>query len=111
MPVAAFDFIREAKLQGNVLNHYGFGGYLISSGIKTFIDGRGELYRRRLHQALRRDRRTAGTSGRSRRRSTNSTSTGRFSRRTMAANKILAHLPNWKRVYGDDTATIFVRQR
>ena len=28
-----------------------------------------------------------------------------------AANKILAHLPNWKRVYSDDTATIFVRQR
>ena len=27
-PVAAFDFIREANLQGNVLNHYGFGGYL-----------------------------------------------------------------------------------
>jgi len=44
MPVAAFEFIREAKLQGNVLNHYGFGGFLISVGIKTFIDGRAELY-------------------------------------------------------------------
>ena len=65
MPVAAFDFIREANLQGNVLNHYGFGGYLINSGIKTFIDGRGELYRRRLHQALRRDRqRQRGASAR-----------------------------------------------
>ena len=27
-----------------VFNHYGFGGYLISAGIPTFIDGRGELY-------------------------------------------------------------------
>ena len=26
-----------------------------------------------------------------------------------AANKLLAHLPNWKHVYTDDTATIYVR--
>src|SRR4029077_5998495 len=44
MPAAGLDFIREANLQGNVLNHYGFGGFLINAGIKTFIDGRGELY-------------------------------------------------------------------
>lgn len=29
---------------GPVLNDYSFGGYLIFSGIPTFIDGRGELY-------------------------------------------------------------------
>ncbi len=27
------------------------------------------------------------------------------------ANAVLAHLPNWKRAYSDDTATIYVRQR
>ena len=43
-PTAALEFAREAGLKGNVLNHYGYGGYLISAGIPTFIDGRGELF-------------------------------------------------------------------
>ena len=37
-------FARDAGLKGRVFNHYGYGGYLISAGIPTFIDGRGELY-------------------------------------------------------------------
>ena len=45
MPTAALEFVREAGLtKGHVLNHYGYGGYLISAGIPTFIDGRGELF-------------------------------------------------------------------
>ena len=110
MPVAAFDFIREAKLQGNVLNHYGFGGYLISVGIKTFIDGRAELYggdfvKRYVNIVELRDKRPLEET------------LDEFRidwtllQKDQAANKILAHLPNWKRVYSDDTAIIFVRQR
>ncbi len=110
MPAAALDFIREANLQGNVLNHYGFGGFLINAGIKTFIDGRGELYggdfikryvdivnargARPLEETLE-EFRIDWT----------------LLQKDQAANKILAHLPNWKRVYSDDTAIIFVRQR
>ena len=77
------------NLQGNVLNHYGFGGYLISVGIKTFIDGRGELYGGDFIKRYVEIVELPGRASRSRRRSTNSTSTGRFSRRTMAANKLL----------------------
>jgi hypothetical protein len=44
MPSAAVDFAREANISGNVFNWYGFGGYLIFSGIPTFIDGRAELF-------------------------------------------------------------------
>ena len=45
MPTAAIEYAREAGvIKGHVLNHYGYGGYLISLGIPTFIDGRGELY-------------------------------------------------------------------
>ena len=109
MPVAALDFIRGANLQGNVLNHYGFGGFLIHAGIKTFIDGRGELYggdfikryvdivNLRAKQPL-------------------EETLDEFHiewtllQKSQAANELLAHLPNWKRVYGDDTATIYVRQ-
>src|SRR5262249_8069999 len=43
-PVAAAKFCGEAGLKGHVFNHYGYGGFLIESGIPTFIDGRGELF-------------------------------------------------------------------
>jgi len=39
-PKAAIDFVRQNGISGNVFNTYGFGGYLIFSGIPTFIDGR-----------------------------------------------------------------------
>ena len=110
MPVAAFDFIREANLQGNVLNHYGFGGYLISSGIKTFIDGRGELFGgdfiKRYVEIVN------GREGRPLEETLDEFHIDwTLLQKDQAANKILALLPNWKRVYGDNTATIFVRQR
>jgi hypothetical protein len=39
-PNAAIDFVRQNGISGNVFNSYEFGGYLIFSGIPTFIDGR-----------------------------------------------------------------------
>jgi hypothetical protein len=44
MPEAAIDFVKRANISGNVFNSYQFGGYLIFSGIPTFIDGRAELF-------------------------------------------------------------------
>jgi hypothetical protein len=41
-PRGAVDYIRERQLTGNVYNFYNFGGYLIFSDIKTFIDGRSD---------------------------------------------------------------------
>jgi hypothetical protein len=43
-PKAAIEFIRSAGITGNVFNSYDFGGYLIFSGIQTFIDGRTPPY-------------------------------------------------------------------
>jgi len=40
-PEEAIDFVKRTHITGNVFNSYGFGGYLIFSGIPTFIDGRG----------------------------------------------------------------------
>jgi hypothetical protein len=110
MPAAALDFIREANLQGNVLNHYGFGGFLINAGIKTFIDGRGELYGGDFIK-----RYVDIVNARGTRPLEETLDEFRIDwtllQKDQAANKILAHLPNWKRVYSDDTAIIFVRQR
>ena len=43
-PEAALEFVRSKNIAGNVFNDYLFGGYLIWSGIPTFIDGRAELF-------------------------------------------------------------------
>src|SRR5262249_44174898 len=43
-PRGAIDYGKRAQISGRVLNTYDFGGYLIFSGIPTFIDGRAELY-------------------------------------------------------------------
>jgi hypothetical protein len=39
-PTAAIDFVKQNGISGNVFNSYDFGGYLIFSGIPTFVDGR-----------------------------------------------------------------------
>jgi hypothetical protein len=110
VPTAALEFIREADLQGNVFNHYGFGGFLIHAGIKTFIDGRGELYggdfiTRYVKIVSAKDDKPLEDT------------LDEFNidwtllLKDQAANAVLAHLPNWKRAYSDDTATIYVRLR
>jgi hypothetical protein len=43
-PDAALAAALAAGISGPVLNHYAFGGYLIYSGVPTFIDGRADLY-------------------------------------------------------------------
>jgi hypothetical protein len=43
-PRAAIHFAKLTGISGRVFNSYDFGGYLIFSGIPTFVDGRAELY-------------------------------------------------------------------
>jgi hypothetical protein len=45
-PVSAIKFMRQAGLNGNMLNDYTFGGYLIWSAPerKVFLDGRGDVF-------------------------------------------------------------------
>jgi hypothetical protein len=43
-PVQALEYLRVHSVPGPVFNSYGFGGYMIEAGYKTFIDGRSELF-------------------------------------------------------------------
>ena len=56
MPQAALDFVRGAKLAGNVFNSYTFGGFLLFSGVPTFVDGRalpfGDAFLRRYFETV-----------------------------------------------------------
>lgn len=111
MPTAALQFAREAGLtKGRVLNHYGYGGYLLSQGIPTFIDGRGELfggdfikkYVDAVH--LRGDdpevlQKTLAKYG----------IDWTLLLKEQPANKLLATMPGWRKAYSDDKATVYVR--
>jgi len=111
MPSAAIEFVRESGLKGRVLNHYGYGGYLISLGIPTFIDGRGELFggefikhyvdavhlRGEDPEVLQKTLEKYGIDW-------------TLLLKEQPANKLLATLPGWRKAYSDDKTTIFVRQ-
>jgi hypothetical protein len=43
-PTAAVDFVRRQSIAGPVFNDYKFGGYLIYSGFRPFVDGRADMY-------------------------------------------------------------------
>lgn len=110
MPSAAMAFAKQTGLTGRVLNHYNFGGYLIHAGVPTYIDGRGELYggdfiRKYVHtisllqgeplEQLLEQHRIEWT----------------LMPADHPSNRLLSHLPAWRRAYADEAAVIFVRQR
>jgi hypothetical protein len=108
-PVAAVDFLRHEGLHGRLLNHFDWGGYLIGNlpGVPVAIDGRTQVYG---EETLRQYRDMVwlrpGWRG--------------FLERTdpevvlwprrAAFTRILEMLPEWRRVYRDEVATVFVRR-
>jgi hypothetical protein len=91
-----------------VLNAYNFGGYLIASGVKTFDDGRTELYGEkfllRLDRAL--ELNNVGTLLRLLKQY-------HIDATLLApkapANSLLARLKGWKRIYADDVAVVYLK--
>jgi hypothetical protein len=107
-PTAALHAVRRAGIHGNVLNTYGWGGYLIYEGVPAFIDGRAEMYGdaflKRYMEAL--DLRTSDGL---------QDLLGRYdvawtmlSPETPAV-ALLDNLPGWRRLYSDDVAVVHVR--
>jgi hypothetical protein len=107
-PVAAVVALKKLNL-ARVFNDYDFGGYLVASGVATFIDGRTELYGEKFfvdHNAasglmepenlfrLLEEYRIEAT----------------FMRTQSAATKLLDHVDGWQKVYADDIATTHLRQ-
>jgi hypothetical protein len=107
-PVAALQYLKSHPVQGRLLNDYGFGGYLVLSGVKTFIDGRGDLFERSgvlgdfVHMA--------------------DLKPGAFAvlrnydvqtcllQRDSPFGIALSATPEWRRIYMDDTSVILARQ-
>jgi hypothetical protein len=107
-PVAAVAELKKLNVT-RVFNDYDFGGYLISSSVAPFIDGRTELYGEKFfvdHNAasglmepenlfrLLDEYKIEAT----------------LMRTQSAATKLLDHVDGWRKIYSDDIATIHLRK-
>ncbi len=106
-PSSALAAARRLGLAGHLFNNEGFGGYLVFSGVPTFIDGRIELFGDRF---LARYLDAANGDAHVLR-----DLLDRWDVRwtllapDQAAVGLLDHLPGWRRVYADARAVIHVR--
>lgn len=107
-PSAALTALQKAEVRGPIFNAYGFGGYLIYSGVPVFIDGRADMYGEALVQ-----RYVAATEVRSAQ-----DLTGLLDEFHIAATLLEPHssvvtvldlLPGWIRLHADETAVVHVR--
>lgn len=101
-PAAAIQSADRENLMGAVFNDYGFGGYLMSTGRRPFIDGRVDMYGDDL---LRRFNDTANLP----RLLDDYRIEWTLLRPTSPHLALLDRLPGWRRLYSDDTAVIHVR--
>jgi hypothetical protein len=107
IPAAALAAVEAAHVTGPVLNDYGFGGYLIFSGIPPFIDGRAELYGdefiRRYVKAMLLESdelpKLLDQNG----------ITWTLIAPERPAALLLGYLPGWRQLYADDVAVVHVR--
>jgi hypothetical protein len=112
MPSAAAEYVLANGIKGHVLNHYGYGGYLISLGIPTFIDGRGELYGGEFIKKYVDAIHLRGSDPQVLQKTLDTYSIDwTMLLKEQPANKLLATLPGWHKAYSDDKTTIFVREK
>ncbi|HVY20532.1 MAG TPA: hypothetical protein VHA70_10705 [Bauldia sp.] len=106
-PVAAVAAVKAAD-GDPVLNDYDFGGYLIFSGVPTFIDGRTELYGGDFTAQYYRAVTLADLDGFVKMLDANRIKTTLLTAGT-PANALLDRLPGWQRLYADDVAVVHIR--
>ena len=105
VPAKALAAARAAGVKGPVLNDYGWGGYLIYSGIPPFIDGRSDMYRdafmRRHFDAV-----ELASPGSLEQLLEQYGITWTLLRPGTPAIALLDRSPGWRRIYADKTAVV-----
>jgi hypothetical protein len=107
-PVAAVAKLKTLNLT-RVFNDYDFGGYLIASGVQTFIDGRTELFGEKFFvdhnnaSGLMEPENLFRLLDEYKIEAT-------LMRTQSAATKLLDHIDGWQKIYSDDIATIHLRK-
>jgi hypothetical protein len=107
-PVHALEYIGKHPVPSPLFNKYGFGGYMIESGYKTFIDGRSELFEQTgvlsdyAHVMLL----NPGALQVLRAYGIRSCLIGRDD----PLSTVLASLPDWRKVYSDNVSVLYAKQ-
>jgi hypothetical protein len=106
-PVRAVEYLRQHPVPGPMFNTYGYGGYLVWSGQKVFIDGRGDIYEYGgvfsdyMHITLAKPGALAVLEG---------YHVGScLLERDEPMSTLLSASPNWKKIYSDNVSALFVR--
>ena len=107
-PAAAVRAAAAQHIRGQVLNDYGFGGYLIFRGITPFIDGRAELYGDAFIQRY--TEAVTLTSGELPEILDENKITWTLFDPRRPAVRLLDRLPGWQRLYSDEVAVVHVRK-
>jgi hypothetical protein len=107
-PAAAVDALTRSG-SGPVLNDYGFGGYLVYSGVPPFIDGRTELYGGEFMAAHNRAIMLQDFEGFLALLEKHHIGATLLSPATPAV-ALLDRLPDWRRLYSDDIAVVHIRE-
>jgi hypothetical protein len=107
-PISALAAVTGALREEPVLNHYGFGGYLIFSRVRPYVDGRTDMFGDAFLDTY--DRLVAGDSAalddvlRK-----NAIAWAIFPPATPIV-RVLSARPGWKKLYGDEYAVVFARE-
>jgi hypothetical protein len=107
-PAAAVEALTRSGA-GPVLNDYGFGGYLVYSGIAPFIDGRTELYGGEFMAAHHRAIMLQDFEGFLALLEKHRIDATLLSPAAPAIG-LLDRLPGWRRLYSDDIAVVHIRE-
>ncbi|MGC1965958.1 MAG: hypothetical protein WA673_05825 [Candidatus Acidiferrales bacterium] len=107
-PVHALEYVRLHPVPGPMFDSYGFGGYMIFSGYKTFIDGRGELFEEvgvfgdYMHITMLKPgaMKVLGAYG----------IQSCLMQRDEPFSTVLASMPDWQKVYSDDVSALYVKR-
>jgi hypothetical protein len=106
-PAGALAAAAAHHVEGPVLNDYNFGGYLIFSGVKPFIDGRyfyGDTFIKRYFDAM-----TPWSDQLPALLEEYAISWTLLSTANPGVMQ-LDHLPGWRRLYADEIAVVHVRE-
>jgi len=93
-------------VKGPVFNSYAFGGYLIFVDIPPFIDGRADMYGEAFL-----DRYARAEAGEGLKELLAEYKFGwAIMEPGVAASRALAHIPDWRKIYSDQFAVVYVRE-
>jgi len=107
-PAQALAYMQQHPVPGPLFNSYGFGGYMIEAGYKTFIDGRSELFEQTgvlddyMHITMLKPGAMQVLNGYGIR--------SCLLQRDEPLATVLASIPDWQKVYSDGVSALYVKR-